>query len=541
MSSIKSKHNHPQWHLVVAIGISLTILLYVASLMCNPVISAAPNAGETTHLQGLESNQSTVTPHTILVGLTTAAAADIANATTYGSESAELSAFPPEVIRAEPLLSYGQMAVSSTTANQPARLGQVYKLQLEPGTDTAAAIRQLEANPAVLFAEPDYLAHLITAPNDPLYSQQWGLAKINAPAAWDVTTGSSNVVIAVIDSGLDTNHPDLTGQLWTNPGEIVGNGLDDDNNGYIDDIHGWNMIGNNTDLSDNTGHGTEVAGVIGAVANNAEGVAGVCWNCRLMVLKVTQSGGIANYSDIIEAIQYATLKGADVINLSLGGSSDSISLKLAVAEAAATAVVVGGAGNNDSETPFYPAAYESVLAVAGTDASDTKVGSSNYGSWIDVTAPGEMITTTFDGGSYGLTSGTSMAAPFASGLVGLLRSAHPEWSANTARAQIMQTARAVDGINPGYGGLLGSGRIDAAQALTTAAQPDLYYASHEVDSVVNGRPEPGSTVDLNVTLTNAWAMRAMSRPYSAAAIPTRRLWTTWPATMTSTHLATRPI
>ncbi|MCA9971887.1 MAG: S8 family serine peptidase, partial [Anaerolineales bacterium] len=292
-----------------------------------------------------------------------------------------------------------------------------------------------------------------------------------------------------------------------------------DGNGYVDDVHGWNMVNDNASLSDNTGHGTEVAGVIAAAANNGQGIAGLCWNCRLMILKVTQPGGIANYSDIIEAIQYATLKGADVVNLSLGGSNNSVSLRLAVEAAAETAVVVGGAGNDNDDAPFYPAAYDSVLAVAGTNAGDARVSSSNYGVWVDVAAPGELITTTFDGGSYGMTSGTSMAAPFVSGLAGLLRSAHPAWSADMGRAQILQTAAPIDGLNPGYAGLLGSGRIDAAAALTTPAQPALRHAGQAVDGVENGRPEPNSTFDLEITLTNAWAAAANVQATLSSADP----------------------
>jgi serine protease len=321
-----------------------------------------------------------------------------------------------------------------------------------------------------------------------------------------VVTETTNVVIAVVDAGMDTSHPDMAGQLWTNPGEIAGNGVDDDSNGCVDDVHGWNIVDDDANLSDNTGHGTQVAGVIAAATDNGQGVAGVCWNCRLMVVKVTQSGGIANHSDIAAGVAYAAQKGAEVINLSLGGYSDSATLRAAVAAASQTAVVVGGAGNDDRSDAFYPAAYDDyVLAVAGTTSGDTKVGTSNYGTWVDVSAPGEAITTTFDGSVYGSTSGTSMAAPFASGLAGLLRSQHPGWSANTVRAQIVQTTDDIDGLNPGYEGKLGSGRINAGQAVATTAQPLLSYQSHAVDGETNGRPEPGSTVDLDVTLTNEWA------------------------------------
>ena len=406
----------------------------------------------------------------------------------------------------EPVFPNTRRSVAVASIVGEIDLGRIYRLRLAPNADILRAIRDLNANPAVAYAEPDYLAHVIVTPNDPLYPGQWGLTQTNAPAAWDVVTGTTDVVIAIVDSGLDTSHPDLAGRLWTNPGETAGNGLDDDNNGYMDDIHGWNIVDDNANLSDNTGHGTQVAGVIAAATDNGLGVAGVCWNCRLMIIKVTRPGGVANYSDIAAGVVYAAQKGAEVINLSLGGYSDSTTLRAAIERASQTAVVVGGAGNDNTSDSFYPAAYDDyVLAVAGTTGSDTKVSTSNYGTWVDVSAPGEVITTTFSGGGYGSASGTSMAVSFVSGLAGLLRSQHPGWSPDVVRAQIVHTTDDIDGLNPGYEGQLGSGRIDASQAVVMTAQPLLAYQSHTVDGEPDGRPEPGSTVDLDVTLYNDWA------------------------------------
>ena len=366
------------------------------------------------------------------------------------------------------------LSVTADVTRAGVDLSRIYRLQLSPDANVLQVVQELSTHPAVEYAEPDYLAHIITTPNDPEYSSQWGLAKINAPAAWDVVTGTTDVVIAIVDAGIDVTHPDLSGQLWQNPGEIPGNGIDDDNNGYVDDIHGWNLVNNNADLSDNTGHGTEVAGVAAAATNNNVGIAGVCWQCRLMIVKVVQPGGVANYSDIAAGVVYAAQKGAKVINISLGGNSDSITLKTAIANAAQTAVIVAGAGNDNSSAPFYPAAYDDyVLAVAGTTQSDTKVGTSNYGTWVDVSAPGENIRTTFTGGGYGNASGTSMASAFVSGLAGLLRSLHPNWSANLVRAQVINTTDNIDGVNHGYEGKLGSGRINAQKAVTTPATPQL--------------------------------------------------------------------
>ena len=297
-----------------------------------------------------------------------------------------------------------------------------------------------------------------------------------------MTQGSSDTVIAVIDAGIDASHTDLADRLWTNPDLTA------------IDVHGWNFIANNNDLSDSTGHGTQVAGIIAANANNLGGV-GLCPNCRLMILKVLRPDGTANYSDIAAAIGYAATKRADVINLSLGGNSDSAALRSAVTAAAATSVMIAGAGNGGTNTPFFPAAYnEHVLAVAATGQTDVKTADSNDGSWIDVAAPGEGIYTTYSGGGYGTSSGTSMGAPFVSGLAGLLLSAHPDWSPAAVRAQIIRTATSIDATNPSLVGQLGGGLLAAGAALTTAPAPLLRVAAVTVNGQVGGRPEPGITV-----------------------------------------------
>lgn len=445
-------------------------------------------------------------PGVVLVGLKPGVTVSTSRLGVQASDASLDAAFANIGVQGiESVFPNAKRSLAAAATDNEIDLNHIYRLRLAPDADILRIVENLNANPAVAYAEPDYLAHIIATPNDPLYSGQWGLTQINAPAAWDVTTGTTDVVIAVVDAGLDTSHPDLAGQLWTNPGEIAGNSVDDDNNGYVDDIHGWNLVDDNANLSDNTGHGTEVAGVIAAATNNGQGVAGVCWNCRLMIVKVTQPGGVANYSDIAAGVAYAAQKGAEVINLSLGGYSDSATLRAAIEIASQTAVVVGGAGNDNKSDPFYPAAYDDyVLAVAGTTSSDTKVGTSNYGTWVDVSAPGEVITTTFSGGGYGPTSGTSMAAPFASGLAGLLRSLHPGWSADMVRAQIIHTTDDIDSLNPGYEGKLGSGRIDAGQAAATAPVPDVQFVNYAADGQMGGTLEAGAVVTLTVTLRNDW-------------------------------------
>jgi len=429
---------------------------------------------------------------------------------------------------AKPLFPSGQISQLSAQSENTVDLTTTYRVQLEPGTDVKSAVEVLGANPEVVFAEPDYIAYPADLPtlkhvptssqlspaltvqpltiDDPLYSQQWGMTKINIEGAWASTYGAPTVIIAVIDSGIDLTHIDLQNQLWTNPGEVAGNGIDDDNNGVIDDVDGWNFVYSNNDVWDDNGHGTLVAGVAAAIGGNGQGIVGVCPQCRIMPVKVMQASGAANYSDIAAGILYAAQKGAKVINLSLGGYANSNTLKNAIDTAVNTygVAVVAGAGNDNLNTPFYPAAYDNVLAVAGTQTDDTKVDTSNYASWVDVSAPGINIRTTALGGGWVDNSGTSFAAPFASGLAGLLRTLHPDWSTNLTRAQIIHTTDNIDSVNPAYEGMLGNGRINAQTATLATATPLLNVSSYAIDGVTNGTPAPGSTVNLNVAIRNIW-------------------------------------
>jgi subtilisin family serine protease len=274
-------------------------------------------------------------------------------------------------------------------------------------------------------------------------------------------------VIAVVDAGIDSSHPDLADQLWANPGEIPDNRLDDDDNGYIDDIHGWNIVDDSADLSDSTGHGTAMAGII-AAARNDRGITGVCPMCRLMIVKVTGVSGQAFYPDIAAGVRYAAKNGADVISISLRGTVNSSILWKAISEASHKAIVVSGAGNDGSTTPVYPGAYDRVLAVAATGKNDTKLESSNHGNWVDVAAPGDELRTCRRGGGYWSRSGTSVAAAVAAGLAGLLRCQHADWSPEQVRVHIMRTADCVNEKKPQNRHQLGSGRINADRALGTA-------------------------------------------------------------------------
>ena len=330
-------------------------------------------------------------------------------------------------------------------------------------------------------------------PNDPQYnnSGQWGLRKVSAPAAWDSTTGgNSDLVAAVLDSGIDYTHPDLVGNMWQNPGETANDGIDNDANGYIDDRFGYNFVGANSSnpYDDSaTGHGTHSAGIIGAVGNNSVGVAGTNWNIDLMAVKVLDSGGVGSLADAVEGFNYLTNLIGHGINVKVASASwgtltDNTSLKNAItAYTTAGGMLVAAAGNNANSTKFYPAAYSGdansalangVIAVANSTQTDDKASDSNFGSWVNIAAPGTGIYSTLPGGQYGQRSGTSQSAPLVAGAVALL------WDAAglaTARSTIRNAILTnVDTLPSSWTSTPlanGAGRLNVASAISSLALP----------------------------------------------------------------------
>ena len=288
----------------------------------------------------------------------------------------------------------------------------IRKIQLPAGMTVGQAVALYRSDPDVIFAEPNYRYRLQNVPNDTDLSRLWGLintgqnvngtvgtvdADMDADLAWDLETGSRDVIVAVVDSGIDTAHPDLAANVWTNPGEVE-NGIDDDGNGYIDDIRGWDFVGDDNQPVDSHGHGTHVAGIIGAVGDNGTGMVGVNWQVSIMPLRFITAADYGTTADAIEAIEYADDNGADVINLSWGGPSYSQALKNTID--AADALVVCAAGNEGNEldfTPTYPASYDSanILTVAASDEDDHPAAFTNFSdSLADVAAPGTNIYST---------------------------------------------------------------------------------------------------------------------------------------------------
>ena len=326
-------------------------------------------------------------------------------------------------------------------------------------------VAALAHNPNFEFAEPDYVAEAVVTPNDTYYSSnQWHLPKIGAPAAWDVTTGAAAVKIAVVDSGVQANHPDLGGRV----------------------LAGYDFINNDADPSDDNGHGTAVAGVAAATGNNGSGVAGVAWNVAILPVKVLGADNTGSYSAIASGINYAADQGARIINLSLGGTTSSRTLQSAVTYAwNKGCVLVAAAGNNGSSAAFYPAAYTQVVAVSALSAGDVLPTWSNYGNYVDISAPGENITTTAAGGGYITMSGTSFASPLVTGAAALALSVDPSLT-NTAVVSLL-TSKSDDLGAAGYDIYYGAGRLNAAKVAAGAVKvPDATAPATAVTNPKNG-------------------------------------------------------
>ncbi|MCS6838684.1 MAG: S8 family serine peptidase [Bdellovibrionaceae bacterium] len=282
--------------------------------------------------------------------------------------------------------------------------------------------------------------------NDPALKQAWGIEKANALKAWRITQGSEKLVVAVIDTGCDLKHEDLADNYWTNPGEIR-DGKDNDGNGFVDDIHGWNFVSNNNDLTDNHGHGTHVAGIIGAIANNGKGLAGVSPKVRLMCLKYYDPKNPSDHlKNTIKAIQYAIKMKAHIINYSGGGIEPSAEEQSIIEAAQNQGILfVAAAGNERSNSDihkYYPADYglENIISVTAIDPSNSILPSSNYGTQtVDLAAPGHNILSTLPGSTYGFMTGTSQATAFVSGAAVLVWSRHPHFAYHEVKRYILQT------------------------------------------------------------------------------------------------------
>lgn len=384
-------------------------------------------------------------------------------------------------------------------------------VRLPEGMSVREGIIRYMADPIVEYAEPNYIRKVSKIPNDTYFNQQWSLlntgqfngtpgSDMKITDAWDISTGSNDVVIAVIDTGMDYNHPDLISNRWLNDKEIPDNGIDDDGNGKIDDRFGWDFTtcakfnpttgrcsapkGQDKDPIDDNGHGTHVAGIIGASGNNATDISGVMWNVRLMPLRILNADGEGSIADEISAIDYAVImkaRGVNIkaINASFGGGVYSASEYDAINKVNNAGIIFvtaagnggdDGIGDNNDVTPSYPGNYNlpNIISVAATDQNDNLATFSNYGfNNVHVAAPGVHILSIVPGGIY-YYSGTSMATPHVTGLVGLLYSQYPEFSLSQIRSTIL---RYVDKIPSLSGKVRSEGRINAYKALSSLLPP----------------------------------------------------------------------
>jgi len=387
--------------------------------------------------------------------------------------------------------------------------GELYKLTFTSGVTVEEAVSAYSMDSNVLYAQPNYLGKFALVPDDSKYSLQDDLLVVKGPEAWEICYGNKNVVVAVIDTGVQTTHPDLAGNIWNNSDEIAGNGADDDGNGYIDDVCGWDFISasdvqagedggpQDNDPDDKYGHGTAVAGVVGAVGNNGIGMAGTAWECQIMALRAgyVNSGGsaILTVFDVSSAIRYAADNGAKVVNMSFTFPSDSDALRSAVSYAASKGCFLVAAAGNDNAGVQYPALYSEVVAVAATDKSDKKADFTCYGGEIDISAPGVIIATTYKDSGYYYMSGTSFAAPRVAGGAVLLLSYNPSLSSAELRSILCNSADDIDSLNSGYEGMLGSGRLNLEKAMASTAGG-------------GGGGGDVTTLSFNLTAVNQWVL-----------------------------------
>lgn len=363
-----------------------------------------------------------------------------------------------------------------------------YSVELPTDADVEAAVRTVLALPQVEVAEPNYLWRATTmeippvieglpnATTDPAFDEQWHLINAKIAKAWDYLNhngvypgGSHDVVVAVIDTGVDYTHEELAANMWVNPGEIPNNNIDDDGNGIVDDVYGANFVSNpslhNGDPMDPNGHGTHVAGIIAAQAFNGLGGVGTAFNVQIMAVRAGQYSGTFAVQDVAEAIQYAVSQGADVINMSFGGYQESALVEDALEVALNTSVLVAAAGNDGvslQTAPEYPAAYPWVLGVMASTPDNKLAWFSNTG--YEIAAPGDAIFSTLPGNQYAAWSGTSMAAPVVSGIAALMRSYY--WQRDVYSSRFIMGSIAASGEENG-------GVVDAYKALTEPPQPGV--------------------------------------------------------------------
>ncbi|TZF85995.1 S8 family serine peptidase (plasmid) [Pedobacter sp. BS3] len=392
----------------------------------------------------------------------------------------------------------------------PVGLSRIYSIHIADSSKLQTAINELLQDARVEYAEPSYIYHTSYTPNDTSYGLQTWLSQVSAPQAWDITRNASGIIIAIVDSGSETTHPDLAANIYINTADPV-NGIDDDGDGYIDNYYGWDFVGasgnnwtpdNDPNVkSDSTDHGVHVSGIASAVSDNHTGVASIAFNAKLMIVKTGADNDASSIYTGFEGVKYAADHGAQIINCSWGGSFSQFGQDIVNYAIDKGCLVIAAAGNSNTSEPDYPAGYSGVLAVANVNGNDKKSGSSNYGAYVSIAAPGTGITSTIYNGKYGEKSGTSMATPMVSSAAALVKSYRPELTMQQVGEQLRITSDNIDNINPAYVGMLGKGRLNVYRALTKSP-PSIRYQKLTVTDDGSGTLPAGDTVLLYLDLKN---------------------------------------
>ncbi|MEY3385277.1 MAG: hypothetical protein RIR53_88 [Bacteroidota bacterium] len=432
-------------------------------------------------------------------------------------------------------ISSAHMNVQDGRIAQAVGLDRVYRIRYNEPLDPFDACAKLMDNPDVEYAVPERIHRPFLVPNDTRYSSQPWMQQMKLPAAWDISKGASTVVIAIIDSGTDWSHEDLSANIWTNTKETPNNGRDDDNNGYIDDVRGWDFVGNITttdanagrlkpdndpkvsgSINDQNGHGTVVAGCAGATTNNAIGVASTGFNCRIIPIKVgSDNPSVRGLLRGYDAIAYAADLGAHIINCSWGGAGIDPGAQAIIDYAMSKgSLVVAASGNDGLNNDDYlqsPASLEGVLSIGSCNGSDRVSGFSNYGMNVDLYAPGENILSTYAPNTYRPLTGTSFSSPLVSGIAGLIKAARPTWTPEMIAAQLRGTVDQLQGVTADNRRIYW-GRVNAERALSTNASftsgnrtPGLMLSDLTINGSQGGKITTFDKTAVRFTLKNVLA------------------------------------
>jgi hypothetical protein len=431
---------------------------------------------------------------------------------------------------ATPIVAIHSVFPKSELDKRLAGMERIYRIKVSNAENLDETLHGLSTSSNVVYAERIPIRRMFEIPNDPRWYSQYHLQLLKVDSARGIHTGDSSVVIAIIDGGVDYLHEDLRADIWFNSSEdLDGDGflspadidsIDNDSNGFIDDVIGWDFVhlpgqgwvGEDDSLADNEpmdfgGHGTHCAGDASAVTDNGLGIASVGGACRIMCIRagMTASNGFGYIYYSIEGIYYAANNGANVISMSYGGGTFSQTGQVAIDYAHSLGVIcVAAAGNDNNNMPQYPANYNHVVAVAATDAQDHKAEFSNYGSWIDLCAPGVGILSTTVGGGYGNQGGTSMSTPIVAGLAGLTSAMFPQYTNIQVIDRMLTSCDDIDSLNPQYAGQLGAGRVNAFKTLDKVIRLYSYNILDSASGNNNGRLDYNETVELVLTLKNTY-------------------------------------